>query len=418
MPFKFNPLTGSIDSVNSRSENATFEGNVIISQEGPKIKLIDTTANHNDYSIELDGSLFQIRDTTADAFRLKIDENGKVTIGQEAQFNNNATFTGDVKIESTMPRIWLTDTNSDSDFSLYNGNGTFTIKDETTTALPIRIYSGSGGTGSGNAGAIQIDGNLDATAGIDVTGLATFSSNIEARGSTDVKVYLGSTGDTTANNNVHLRADLGHLKFNSAEDKNIYFEENGNTLLTLEHSAGAATFAGNVKMAATKGIEFSHYGGDDSNSATTIASDGNILDDYEEGTWTPGFANGFSAAEITNGTNGAVAKGWYTKIGDLVTAQFYMRLGTSGTSQTDGNHIKINGFPFNSSNTSHYNGGGTTTYVDIASTIGDVSEVVAVYGPDPGTAVVQLYRGSQAYYASNNAVQTGKYIIGMVTYKT
>ena len=71
---------------------------------------------------------------------------------------------GDLTLSSTFPRIYLTDTNSDSDFSIFNGNGTFTIKDETNSANRIRLFSG---------GTVQIDGNLDATAGLDVTGNIT-----------------------------------------------------------------------------------------------------------------------------------------------------------------------------------------------------------------------------------------------------
>ena len=70
----------------------------------------------------------------------------------------------------------------------------------------------------------------------------------------------------------------------------------------------------------------------------------NKLDDYEEGTWTPAFANAPSA---TFGTNGQ--QGYYTKVGRLVTVGF--NLSISGLGGGSGG-ADIIGLPFAASNAS------------------------------------------------------------------
>jgi hypothetical protein len=246
-------------------------------------------------------------------------------------------------------------------------------------------------------------------AGGSMTSALTLNSTQNASFAGDIalsklkKVSFRDSGTQRAYIELDSGDDVVYYGAGDTDTNHIFYADAGK-ILTIQSDG--------IAFESNKGINFSAVG-------TGGSSTSSLLDDYEEGTWTPGFAAGFNATglEITNGTNGAIAKGWYTKIGDLVTAQFYMKLGTSGTSTTNGSQIKINGCPFDAQDTSEFNGGGNCTYVDLASTVGEVSEVVATYGPDPGTAIVQLYRGSQAYYASNAADQSGKYIIGMITYK-
>ena len=75
------------------------------------------------------------------------------------------------------------------------------------------------------------------------------------------------------------------------------------------------------------------------NSATAS----NLLDDYEEGTWTPAFANAPSA---TFGTNGQ--QGYYTKVGRLVTVGFNLSISSLGGGSGSAD---ITGLPFAASNT-------------------------------------------------------------------
>ena len=67
------------------------------------------------------------------------------------------------------------------------------------------------------------------------------------------------------------------------------------------------------------------------NSDTAAA---NALDDYEEGTWTPGFGGGTLST----------ATGKYTKIGNLVTVHYHIVL--SGGMPTSSAQVQISGLPF------------------------------------------------------------------------
>ena len=74
--------------------------------------------------------------------------------------------------------------------------------------------------------------------------------------------------------------------------------------------------------------------------ATQIASsDANTLDDYEEGTWTPGFAFGGGTTGITY----TLFAGYYTKIGRLVVCGMNLALSAKGTST---GAATITGLPF------------------------------------------------------------------------
>jgi len=87
------------------------------------------------------------------------------------------TMSGDLTISNTAPSIYLTDTNHNSDFRILNQNGTFKVYDQTNGADRLEIFSG---------GTVAIDGNLDANAGLDVTGNATFANDIDVDGHTNL----------------------------------------------------------------------------------------------------------------------------------------------------------------------------------------------------------------------------------------
>lgn len=87
---------------------------------------------------------------------------------------------------------------------------------------------------------------------------------------------------------------------------------------------------GNLIVASGQGVDF---------SATPGTGTSELLDDYEEGTFTPAINQGFTApVSYTTQT------GKYTKIGDLVYFHIYIYLAAAQTRNVDG--LGINGFPF------------------------------------------------------------------------
>jgi hypothetical protein len=73
----------------------------------------------------------------------------------------------------------------------------------------------------------------------------------------------------------------------------------------------------------------------------SASSDANTLDDYEEGTWTPVLAVGFTVVGATTLT------GTYTKIGNTVFVRGTLQAATSLTSA--GGNTRVTGMPFSSS---------------------------------------------------------------------
>ena len=79
---------------------------------------------------------------------------------------------------------------------------------------------------------------------------------------------------------------------------------NGDAGLVYNKTTDALTLGGNVVMASAKGIDF---------SATAGAGTSELLNDYEEGTWSP------TPSGEVNLTSVVSVSGQYTKVGRLVT---------------------------------------------------------------------------------------------------
>ena len=106
----------------------------------------------------------------------------------------------------------------------------------------------------------------------------------------------------------------------------------GNTMVL---GTNASPIANNLVFANGNGIDFSAAAG------SAAGSSSSLLDDYEEGTWTP---------TITGGTvTGGTVTGSYTKAGSLIslTAEFF---GVTISSVSGFSYIA--GFPFSSASTS------------------------------------------------------------------
>ena len=102
------------------------------------------------------------------------------------------------------------------------------------------------------------------------------------------------------------------------------------------------TTGGNLVFASGGGIDFSAT----ANSSGSMASE--LLDDYEEGTFTVTFTSGISPSATYLNTGGS-----YTKIGDLVT--FNIRIAASGTNN-GGAQVIVGNLPFTASSSKREGG--------------------------------------------------------------
>ena len=107
------------------------------------------------------------------------------------------------------------------------------------------------------------------------------------------------------------------------------------------NSSGTSVFSvthnGRVKV--TDGIDFSSYA-----HASGMSSE--LLNDYEEGTWTPTLPNGGTMIQVYNAR--------YTKVGRLVNVYCYVN---TGSIPSNGTEFRIGGLPFTCANGNYYPSG-------------------------------------------------------------
>ena len=114
-------------------------------------------------------------------------------------------------------------------------------------------------------------------------------------------------------------------------------------------------FSGNgvMRIAPGGGINFSNY-------ATSGNPSSNLLDDYEEGTWTPIVTN-LNGGTTFNATPQNTT-GYYIKVGSKVTAWYYSS--TFNVNTNGSGAAVISGFPFNSTNQTNSYAPGIMTHTN------------------------------------------------------
>ena len=184
-----------------------------------------------------------------------------------------------------------------------------------TTAPLLRLTSVDSGTGgastSGNVGVTHGNANI-LIGGHNESNSATYSGiALETRTSGASRWLIANEWQSTY---------LGDL---------VFHRRTGGT---ASAEALRITNAGNLKMPSGQGIDFSATS---NGSGTSSVSE--LLDDYEEGTWTPAIAAGGWSINTTPSAT-------YTKIGRAVNIQCYTSITGTGNSTA----LKLSGLPFNS----------------------------------------------------------------------
>ena len=209
-----------------------------------------------------------------------------------------------------------------------------TILPSSGTTLGIGTASGTinflGNSNLTTTGDITVGGNLgvggtltyEDVTNIDSVGLITARSGINiSSGSLTIPDSIIHSGDT-------------NTKIRFPEADAVTIETNGSERLRIDTNGNITAYSGNIIIGtAGKGIDYSAQSG----AAAGMASE--LLDHYEEGTFSPTFgaSNGSSTAAYST------QSGKYTRIGNIVHVQ--IRITLSSLSTNSHSHAWISGLP-------------------------------------------------------------------------
>jgi len=230
------------------------------------------------------------------------------------------------------------------------------------------------GGADGNFVNLTVDGELDVSGGYGY-----FTNNI---------------GGTTPTNTHGLA--IGWNRSNGGGETNLIFNKNGAPTggLTLSYNVGGTItdhcvfrednslqlYYGNLILANGSGIDF---------SATAGTGTSELLDDYEEGVWTP----------TGNGITFSAASGNYTKIGRLVTCTFSVTF----PSTASGSNAQVIGLPFTA---------GSNSAVALTGYTSDTNAAV-----NGATTLVYFGNATGSAYKTNANLST-QVITGCVNYQS
>jgi hypothetical protein len=178
-------------------------------------------------------------------------------------------------------------------------------------------------------GDIDINSDLKVDGAFEVTGASTLTGDVNV-----------TAGDLSVKNGNEVRAyrsgDSAYASLYMDAGETAYWKNSySNKTVRLLRDGDLSITSGNLVIGTSgKGIDFSATAGPNPPASGTSE----LLDDYEEGTWTPTF-------QLYAGTPTNVS-GAYTKVGNLV----FIHLSATFDGTSDPSTLRIQGVPFESDN--------------------------------------------------------------------
>ena len=185
--------SGSVGFVSNSTEIANTDSNGLTISSGSLI-IPDSIIHNGDTDTKI---RFSAADTvsveTGGAARAVINSTGLAVTGTVETTNH-------IQITHTSPSLYLTDSDANPDYVLRNAGGQFIIRDDTNGATRLAVNTD---------GHVDITGNLDVGAGIDVTG-AVNSGDITVTSGAPFISFVDSDHDSDFN----IQINAGSLNFN------------------------------------------------------------------------------------------------------------------------------------------------------------------------------------------------------------
>jgi len=305
------------------------------------------------------------------------------TVANAAAPKANPDFTGTVDLTGTTVSL------DDDEISLDKVNGG-TLGTGTIGGSSVVNTSGAITT-TGAFTSVGIDDNADATAiTINANEQVLIKQTAGVTGYTGYGAGLHVQGDTTSSSYAvpfviksadHDKAIIDVWEARDS-DNNAEFhvrnpDDGANRFVVTTSNGNATINTGNLVIGTSgKGIDFSA-----TSDATGKTSE--LLDDYEEGTWSPRW---YGAGD---GTTTFTDKGRYTKIGNMVYCELDLANGSSFNSGYSG-ALFIDGLPFTGGTTTSHIGVGSQPYFYPASNWLASNEAGLVFMKQSGTDVITV----------------------------
>ena len=312
------------------------------------------------------------------------------TVGDMVSATSGGTFVGAVTFDSTL------DMNGTE--LILDADGDTSITADTDDSIDFKT-SGTDRVNIDNAGHVQVKtGGLTINTVGQALGVGTNNPGhaIEVK-HTAPEIMLEETS-SGGSKRLSLGVTSGGQPFINAE------QSGGSIAMNMTGTEVAKFNSNGLSFPNGKGIDFSATGDG------TGANQAEVLDDYEEGTWTPTLPSG--------GTISTTYAAVYTKIGNVVRVGIYIAMSSIPNNSSA---FYIGGLPFEVAYTSgggndHYHSTGAITYVG--------SHNINSFGmlpPTPWTGQSQMYfhRGDGTSSTVLNSNMTGcPYLIMATTYIT
>jgi len=342
----------------------------------------------------IQGSDIILRDAGTLEKHIEMTQNGAVDI-----YHN-----GTKKLETTSTGATLSGDLTISDKIIHSGDTNTAIRFPAADTVSVE---------TGGSEAIRVDSNGYIGIGANDPHLY-YSKTLVVNATTEgdgggITIRSGGTTHTNylmfADSNSGAARYEGYVAYNHNTQK-LLLGAGANPHAELDSTGDLTISDGDLVIGTSgHGIDFSATGGGNYGTDTS-----ELLDDYEEGTWTPAFTASTGGSATTN-----VYSASYTKIGNLVNVTCY--IGAGSNSSTTGNWT-ITGLPYINKGSNHYPGITIPYWNSLQGNINVLTGTV-----QPGTTTILIRGTSGATTATSNLsyaayVGNGTEIIISATYLT